>query len=211
MPAKPIDLIGQTFARWTVLAYLGRSYWLCKCSCGTEKRVFSGNLVNGKTLSCGCLRDEVLTATRTTHGKTGTPEYKVWAGMKRRCQNKNEQAYARYGARGVTVCERWSNSFECFLEDMGERPSDQHSIDRIDNNKGYEPGNCRWIANPEQARNKTNNHLVTYQGITRTLAEWAQITGIGRATIEWRINSGWTTERTLTTPAVQGRNQTFKR
>jgi hypothetical protein len=123
MPAQPRDLTNQRFGRWTVRVYLGGSYWLCVCDCGTEKRVFSGNLHNGKSASCGCLRDEIVSQTSRSHGLSKTPEYKTWAGIKRRCLNPNDKAYPQYGGRGITICQRWSDSFEAFRADMGEKPS----------------------------------------------------------------------------------------
>lgn len=210
MPAKPIDLTGRRFGRWTINAYFKRSYWLCSCDCGTEKIVYGPNLVRGFTLSCGCWRDEKVSITSSTHGQSKTPEYRVWAGIKRRCLNKNDRSFRDYGGRGITICQQWSDSFESFLADMGLRPTAQHSIDRIDNAKGYEPGNCRWVTRLEQARNKTNNRIIEFQGVAKTSSEWAVITGIKRATIEYRLDSGWSIDHALTIPAEQGRNQTFK-
>lgn len=207
LPPNAKDLISQMFGRWTVIAYLGRSQWLCCCECGTEKSIFTGNLSGGKTKSCGCFRDDQASKKSRTHGLTKTAEYKVWAGIKRRCLNKSEKSYNDYGARGITICKRWSDSFEAFLEDVGPRPSPQHTIERIDNEKGYEPNNCRWATRDEQAVNKRNNRRITFLGVTRVLAEWARLTGIHRATIEYRLDHGWSVEHTLTTPARIGRNQ----
>lgn len=207
MPTKPQDIIGKRFNRWTVKAYSGKSYWLCVCDCGTEKQIFSGNLVNGKTMSCGCWRDEKNSRDNKTHGLTKTVEYRIWAGVKRRCFNMNDASYPAYGGSGVMMCRRWSESFEAFLTDMGNRPSPQHTIDRIDNTKGYEPGNCRWATRLEQAQNKTNNRIITLNGISNVSAEWARVTGIHRATIEFRLDHGWSVEDALTVPVVRGRNQ----
>jgi len=204
------DLAGRVVGRWTVVEYVGKSYWKCRCECGTVKNVFTGNLTASKTLSCGCLRKEVVSVTSRTHGLSKTAEYRVWAGMKRRCQNKNDKAYADYGGKGVTVCQQWSDSFESFLADVGKRPSAKHEIDRIDNSKGYEPGNCRWATRSAQANNKTNNRPITFNGTTQTLAAWGRATGIGSVTIQFRLDHGWTIERALTTPAEKGRNQFSK-
>jgi len=190
------DLTGKRFGMRTVLRYLGKSYWLCRCDCGNEHKVFTGNI--GKTNSCGCDRSRVTAEHKTTHGLYGTPEYKTWAGMKRRCLNKNENAYARYGGAGITICERWLNSFESFVADMGPKPSPQHSIDRIDNAKGYEPTNCRWATRLEQARNLRSNRNISFNGETKALSEWAAQTGIDHRLISYRLEAGWPVEKALT-------------
>ena len=199
------DITGANIERWNVLGYLGGSMWLCRCSCGTEKRIHTANIRRSR--SCGCLRDELASARSRTHGLSKSAEYKVWAGIKRRCLNRNDPSYPDYGGSGVTVCQRWADSFEAFLEDMGCRPTPRHTIDRIKNSKGYEPGNCRWATRAEQNRNKKNNRLITFRGVTLVSAQWARRTGIDRATIEYRLDNGWSVERALTTPAVHGRNQ----
>ena len=153
------DLTGQTFGRWVVISRgsddpSGRAYWNCLCECGTEKLVRVGHLRGGLTQSCGCRRAEVAAQTHTTHGMRWSPEYSVWSGMKRRCFNPNEQNYAYYGGRGITICPEWAESFETFYRDMGPRPSDDLSIDRIDVDGNYEPGNCRWATATEQSSNQ---------------------------------------------------------
>lgn len=149
-----IDIAGKRFGRWTALRYESGSYWICRCDCGSVKRIFSGNLKNGKSRSCGCLRDEIVSACQTTHGLTKSAEYKVWAGIKRRCLNPNDRSFREYGGRGITICRAWSEQFESFLACVGKRPSDNHSIDRIDNSRGYEPGNCRWATRSQQMKNR---------------------------------------------------------
>jgi hypothetical protein len=190
------DLTGKRFGMRMVLRYLGKSYWLCRCDCGNEHKVFTGSF--GKTHSCGCDRSRFTTEAKTTHGLYGTPEYKTWAGMKRRCLNKNEKAYERYGGAGVTISQRWSDSFEAFIADMGQKPSPTHTIDRIDNKLGYEPGNCRWVTTAEQNRNKRNNRHITFNGATKTLTEWAREYRIHHALLAYRLNHGWSVERALT-------------
>jgi hypothetical protein len=134
-------------------------------------------------------------------------EYRIWKDMRRRCLNPNRGDHARYGERGITVASRWLNSFANFFADMGERPSPAHSIDRFpDNNGPYAPGNCRWATATQQARNKRTSHLLTFQGITSTIAEWAERTGLDQKTIATRINTlGWSAERALTEPPSDGR------
>jgi hypothetical protein len=134
-----------------------------------------------------------------THRKTGTPEYLAWINIKRRCYNTANASYPDYGERGIVMCDRWKDDFLSFLEDMGERPSDQHSIDRIDVNGNYEPSNCRWAIDAIQRNNKRNNVILTHEGKTQTLAQWAKELGINTDTLWRRINVlNMTVERALT-------------
>lgn len=158
------NLAGQRFVRLVVLSKCDSRYggrWLCRCDCGEERVVYYSNLMQGRTTSCGCLHREVLRA-RATHGDSRANKlsatYKTWSGIKRRCNNPNEQSYAYYGARGIKVCERWERSYEAFLDDMGPKPPGT-SIDRIDNERGYEPGNCRWATQRVQTLNRRNIKL----------------------------------------------------
>lgn len=200
------DLTGQRFERWTVVGYAGKrsnnaAIWLCRCDCGTEKRVASSSLIQGHSRSCGCLTAETTRKRRTTHGMSASKEYKTWQMMIDRCTNPNSGKYAYYGGRGISVCARWLESFENFIADMGSRPSNHHSIDRIDSNGPYSPENCRWATLEEQRNNQGNNHLLTFEGKTLTIAEWAKLTGISQSIIKNRINRyQWTVERALTTP-----------
>ncbi len=138
-----------------------------------------------------------------------TPEYLAWAEMKRRCVAVNRPGFQHWGGRGITVCERWVGSYLNFLEDMGRRPSDLHSLERKDVNKGYGPDNCVWGTDKEQARNKTNNRILEFNSERKTLMEWSEITGIKRQAIEKRLVRGWTIERALTEISVVGKNQKF--
>lgn len=122
------------------------------------------------------------------HRKTGTPEHLAWINIKRRCYNQKNASYPAYGGRGIVMCDRWKNDFLAFLDDMGSRPSDQHSIDRIDVNGNYEPGNCRWAVNSTQCNNKRNNVMLTHEGKTQTLSQWAKELGINVDTLWRRIN-----------------------
>ena len=153
------DYVGVVFNRWTVVAEaerdkFGNRRFHCKCMCGASREVPIANLTSSKSKSCGCLNRELAGKLFKTHGKSKTREYRIWAGMISRCHDVNSSSYSRYGGRGIFVCSRWRNSFENFLSDMGERPSPSHSIDRINNEKGYSPENCRWADPFQQARNK---------------------------------------------------------
>lgn len=168
--------------------------WVCKCDCGGEKIAWAQNLKGGKTTSCNCVRIKQVTErnreTKRTHGKTHSAEYRIWSGIIDRCMNPNGKDFKNYLGRGITVCDRW-RSFEHFFADMGPRPSSKHSIDRIDNEKGYYPENCRWALPKDQANNCRANVHVTHGGITRTISEWADAIGIKRPTLYWRYRQGW--------------------
>jgi hypothetical protein len=187
------DLTGQIFGRWSVIREFGRKFgaatWLCKCDCGTIKEVMSRSLVKGMSRSCGCLRDEISSRKNSKHGlaKGGKfPEYNAWYDMISRCEKPTMPYYHRYGARGITVCERWRNSFRDFIADMGKRPSSKHSIDRIDNDGNYEPSNCRWATREEQNNNRSCCVYLEYDGRKLTLSQWSKVTGINQQTIGLR-------------------------
>ena len=164
--AKPKEMVGKTFHRLTVLEELkerkgGSVCYECECICGNIVKVKGKYLRNGDTKSCGCLNIEKITQQgyqNKKHGFSNLPEYNVYIGMISRCTNKNNKRYYRYGARGIDVCDRWLESFENFYNDMGNRPSSKHQIDRIDNNGNYEPSNCRWVLPYENAINKEFNY-----------------------------------------------------
>ncbi len=129
-----------------------------------------------------------------------SPEYVAWNGMRARCHNPSNPNYARYGARGIRVCEAWRNSFETFLSDMGRKPSTKHSIERINNNGNYEPSNCRWATATEQANNRRSSRVIKFNEEEKTLAEWSRLSGVSVTTIYQRIKYGWSIERALTQP-----------
>jgi len=194
-----VDLTGQQYGKWLVQARAtqqlhGKPAWECLCECGTAKVVAGSVLRMGESTSCGCYQKELaaknLGNVARKHGQHNTIEYLRWLRMKARCTNPNNPAYADYGGRGITVCQRWMDSFEAFIEDMGERPSPEHSIDRIDNNRGYEPNNVRWATKQEQANNRRSNVEVTYNGETKTLAAWARVAGITPEGIAYRHKHG---------------------
>lgn len=163
---KAEDLTGRRFGRLTVLARVhqpGNPTWLCICDCGSEKKMQGSGLRNGAVKSCGCLKLEILKNRATTHGQCVggrcSRPYRIWASMKQRCRDQNAVNYSRYGGRGIHVCERWRVSFQSFIADMGLPPSDTHSIDRIDNDGNYQPGNCRWANAMEQRANRRDTRL----------------------------------------------------
>ena len=190
-----VDLTGQRFVRWLVIARGEpltkdrRPTWLCKCDCGTEKTVLGASLKNGDSKSCGCFSTDKLRALSTTHGMTLTPEHISWKAMMARCRNENRKDYPEYGGRGIVVCERWLK-FENFFADMGPKPSPGHSLDRIDANGNYEPGNCRWATASAQQRNKRNSVLISFNGLTLSAADWADRLGISRKVICQRVRQG---------------------
>lgn len=184
---KLIDISGQRFGRLVVIhrvySHNANSRWLCKCDCGNEKVILSGSLISGSANSCGCIKKEVATKLKYRHGQAALPsitsEYRIWIAMKTRCYNPKHRHYKYYGGRGITVCDRWLQSFQNFFADMGKRPSKQHSLDRHpDTNGNYEPGNCRWATAEEQGQNKTNNRKIIYSGQEMTIGEFIKLLGL---------------------------------
>lgn len=200
---QPIDISGQRFGRVIALerdySLKGRTYWRCICDCGNMFSTVSYTLRVGECKSCGCSQKEGARERRTSHGMAGTKVYTTWQRMQARCYNETNKAFKDYGGRGIKVCDRWLESFENFLEDMGY-PQPHESIDRRDNDGDYCPENCRWADNKTQARNKRNNHFIVLDGDSKTIAEWGEITGIDENTISERLKSGWSDRDALTKP-----------
>lgn len=194
------DHKGERFGRLLVIersgSRNGQILWRCVCDCGKEKIALSYLLRKGDTRSCGCLQKDRASESRTTHGKGRSRAYTIWHNMLKRCHNPNNPAFGAYGGRGIRVAYA---TFEQFFADLGD-PPDGMSIERIDNSKGYEPGNCRWATPAEQARNKRNNIWLSYRGETLCLNDWAKRFGVDRSVLRHRVKKGWPVERVLTQP-----------
>lgn len=216
------DRAGQRYGRLVAIKIVGKSehsremLWRCRCDCGNSTDVRSGALGSGRTKSCGCLVvDNARTLSVETQGNVRhgasrrgamTSEFNIWRSMKSRCYWPRSINFDRYGGRGISVCDRWRDSFENFLADMGPRPSPTHMLDRIDNDGNYEPGNCRWATPVEQARNQSTNRIVTVRGQTMTLAEARETFAphLKRGTFAARLSRGWALEAALFTSVLAG-------
>lgn len=202
---KKLDLSEQTFGSLTVIKRadgIGRSAWLCRCVCGKEVRCTTGNLRQKRGTACRCKMRLGASRRMTTHGLARTSEYKTWTGIKTRCTNAKAKSFKAYGGRGITIADVWL-SFETFISDMGPMPAPGYTIERVDNERGYGPGNCRWATSAEQALNKRTTRFLTLNDVRLPMAEWARKTGIPEATIERRINArGWSEEKALSTPVI---------
>ena len=206
------DLTGMRFGRWTVIdkdtertKSAKVTYWNCICECGSIKSIRHSSLTTGNSRSCGCLHDEVVAKNHYKHGayhdNLAEPLYYVWNTMRQRCGNPNSEKYKRYGARGITVCEAW-NDYATFREwalSNGYKPNSGLSIDRIDNDKGYCPENCRWVTNSVQSNNRSTNHIVTIHGEKHNIAQWAEIYNMNPQVIRGRIHAGWNEVDAITT------------
>lgn len=171
----------------------------CKCDCGTVKVICKANL--SAIASCGCYRKQFM----KTHGQYKSVEYRTYKHMVERCTNESCKMYPHYGGRGISVCERWM-TFENFLADMGVRPSPKHSLDRINNDGNYEPGNCRWATGSQQMRNTRRTRMITHNGETLPLKDWSIRLGLGESTIQSRLDVyGWTVEQALTIRNSKGK------
>lgn len=193
----PPDVVGQRHSRWTVVSVAepgerGGVLVDCVCDCGSTRTMYLAEVQRGKPQSCGCLTLDVNRARMRTHGHAAkhnmSPAYRSWADMVKRCTVSTSTGFHKYGGRGIKVCSRWM-SFEGFLADMGDRPAGK-TLDRIDNEGNYEPGNCRWATPAEQARNTRRTRLLTIDGETLCLADWAARVGIKRQTLYRRIRLG---------------------
>lgn len=213
---KFIDLKGQNFGRWHVeeLASIiaSRACWRAKCECGTVRVISGKSLRRGHSKSCGCLKRENIVKRLTTHGLSHTRDHIVWMSMKDRCYNQNGEHYKNYGGRGITVCDRWlygtkeMHALTCFVTDMGPRPTSKHTLERVDNDKGYGPDNCKWATRHEQRCNTRSNRRITAFGRTDVVTNFAHAYGIGKDTLAARLNAGMKPETALTLPVGQCRS-----
>src|SRR5580765_442212 len=193
-------MIGHRFERLVVVRKLdsdisGNSRWECACDCGATKQVLGSSLRYGSTKSCGCLQREVAGKLRRKHGMYTTRTYSSWEHMRSRCLNENNDEFFRYGGRGITVCERW-NDFSAFLADMGPRPEGK-TLDRIDGDGNYEPGNCRWATPAQQTGNRGICIFIEYNGRTQSITDWAKELGMQAQKLRWRLRRGWSIEAIL--------------
>jgi hypothetical protein len=199
--SKRLDLVGQKFGRLEVVSDVGnkgkQSLWSCVCDCGNSKTVLGNSLRLGITRSCGCLQRENSRDRKKTHGLSRISEYQVWRNMLSRCSDVRNKSYSNYGGRGIKVCDRWLESFENFLEDMGNCPLGMF-LDRRDNEGEYTPENCRWVTREEQNNNTRRNVWRTYQGETKTISQWARLYNLPMKTLWARLKRfGWSMRRAL--------------
>lgn len=199
------DITGQKFGLLTAIKPIEKgkngTKWLCQCECGNFHTTTVTYLLNGDCKSCGCYKYEPFKEMITKHGMTGTRIYSIWNSMRNRCNNPNALRYKDYGGRGIKCCEEW-NDFKEFLKWANSNGyKDDLTLDRIDNNKSYCPDNCRWVTMEQQQYNKRTTHYLTYNGETKSMAEWAKEKNMCFQTLAARINNyNWTVEQALETP-----------
>lgn len=192
-------MAGQRFGRLIAVKWTGRnrhgfSQWLCHCDCGNKPIITANKLRTANTKSCGCLKRDILRQPKT-HGQTKTLTHMVWVTMRQRCENPRNKKYARYGGRGIRICDRWQK-FENFFKDMGEKPIGK-TIERTNNDGNYEPGNCCWATPKQQANNTIRNRRITFGGRSLTLTEWSKEMGVNPSSLFERVEK-WGIERALT-------------
>lgn len=197
---KDLNLIGKKYGRLLILSLYRknvRTKAICLCDCGKTKEVFFYSVKRGNTTSCGCYNKEVI----TKHGMHGIKEYGSWQHMLRRCDTGGLKSSHCYIEKGINVCERWKD-FKNFIDDMGYAPTKNHSIDRIDNNKGYFKENCRWATALEQSRNTNRNRIIYYNGEKKCMSEWAELYNVKYPVLVKRLRMGWDMEKALNTPLL---------
>lgn len=214
MLPKYKDLTEQKFGRLKVVKENGRTkygnvLWLCKCECGNETSVTTSSLNSGGTKSCGCLWKERVSQSTTKrntkhgflkYGETAPRLYNIWNKMRGRCMNELNKDYEYYGGRGISICDEWQEYINFYYWAMNNGYDDDLTIDRIDNDEDYSPENCRWATRKQQSNNKSDNHLINFDGETKTIAQWARSLGVKSSLIRSRIHRGWSEKEALTTP-----------
>lgn len=203
MPTPFRDKTGKSFGFWTVIGFAGRdkrnaTVWMCKCICGTEKKVVVGSLLKGKSKSCGCKQYELTAEKNTKHGMAGTPTYKSWHAMIQRCEGKG--GHESYPERSISICKEW-NDFNVFFSDMGIRPKGK-TLDRIDNTKGYSKENCRWATSLEQMNNRSNTVFVVVNNEKLSLNDACRKYNVGISCARHRLNRGMSHQDTFTMPKI---------
>lgn len=197
MIGKFIDLTGQKFNKLTPIKYLGKSKWLCKCDCGNVTEVQRGHLQNGHTKSCGCLTHKP-NKNNLKHGLCNTRLYNIYRGMKQRCYYDKHSHYKDYGGRGITICKEWLHDFQAFYDwSVTHGYDDNLTIDRVDNNKGYSPDNCRFVSNFEQQNNRRDNVYLTYDNKTLSIRDWAKELNVNVKTLYTRKFKNWNVKDVL--------------
>lgn len=206
MPRKATDLTGRRFGMLTVIQraspkpYTKESVWLCQCDCGNIKEITKGALVRGDTISCGCFRRKRMAEIQSQKRYPYKRLKNIWHGMIDRCENPKAKSYPIYGAKGITVCDEWKN-LDVFVQwALSSGYSEELTIDRIDGDKGYSSQNCRWADTITQQNNKSNNHLLTVNGRTDTIANWSRVSGLSHNLISERKRCGWSDEQAVLTP-----------
>lgn len=206
---------GTSFGFWTTLEEVPpkkkNRRFLCRCQCGTEREVCLSSLVAGSSKCCGCVGDQKTSERNKIPADrnpsrikiSNLPEYVSWSHIKARCLNPKSKSWGDYGGRGITICDEWRNDFFAFYHHVGSRPSSDHSIGRIDNEKGYEPGNVRWETDIQQANNKRDSHFVVIDGVRKTLSEWCREYGVHSSRVLGRVKTGWDIVTAITTPAFK--------
>lgn len=206
MARKQRDIVGQKFGKLLVVKSCGKGkdnhyYSEVVCDCGAKYMVSDSELICGRRKSCKKCSSEM-------HGKTNTRLFHIWQSMKQRCNDKNHQHYDCYGGRGISICEEWESDFESFYNwSLEHGYMSNLSIDRIDNDGNYEPGNCRWVDQKTQANNKRNNKKYSYKGCEYSIAELSEMSGIKYTTLYNRLESGWELEKAMRLKPEIGRNQ----
>lgn len=205
LPKK--DITGQRFGRLVAIScgerVRGRFAWKCQCDCGNTTNVVTAELINGNTKSCGCYATDCKSQRKRTHGRSHSRLYNVYDDIKARCYRPNTNHYHLYGGRGITMCSEWLDDFQSFYDwsmANGYDPNAKRgecTIDRIDNNKGYSPDNCRWVSGKVQSRNRRTNHYITFNGETKCIREWAEIYGIDNSKLFYRLKHGYPFEEAI--------------